>query len=311
MLVYFKRLSLVLMIFLYTSLTYPNISSTIISKVDNEVITTIDLENEIKTYFILNNISFTKKNIESYKNQLLDGMIKRLVKKNEVTKFKIQEYDEIRFSQYLEQIAKNKNLGISGLKDLFESNKLDFERFKDNLRVQFKWNRLILNIYAKEVKLSMNEIEIEFQKYLSDSKISDEVSYNISEIVINNNEIDKFQEIKSFINQNSFEKGVAKYSVGESAIISGAIGWLNQSQLSKEFNDELKKYKIGEFTKPLKRADKLIILKINDKKIQKRSEQNFEKVKSELVNRMQNQKLEFFSISHYSKVARSSIIKVK
>ena len=70
----------------YSSIAYSNISSTIISKVGNEVITTIDLENELKTFFILNDINFTKKNIENYKNQLLDVMIKRLVKKNEVSK---------------------------------------------------------------------------------------------------------------------------------------------------------------------------------------------------------------------------------
>ena len=37
-------------IFFYSSITYSNISSTIISKVGNEVITTIDLENELKTF---------------------------------------------------------------------------------------------------------------------------------------------------------------------------------------------------------------------------------------------------------------------
>ena len=41
------------------------ISSTIISKV-GEVITTIDLENELKT-FILNNINFTKENMKIIK----------------------------------------------------------------------------------------------------------------------------------------------------------------------------------------------------------------------------------------------------
>ena len=76
-------------------------------------------------------------------------MIKRLVKKNEVSKFKIQEYDDIRFNKYLNQIAKNKNLKINGLKSLFEKNNLNFEKFKEDLKMQFKWNRLILNIYCK------------------------------------------------------------------------------------------------------------------------------------------------------------------
>ena len=187
----------------------------------------------LKTFFILNNINFTKENIENYKNQLLDVMIKRLVKKNEVSKFKIQEYDDIRFNKYLNQIAKNKNLKINGLKSLFEKNNLNFEKFKEDLKVQFKWNRLILNIYSKEVKLNSSEIELELKKYLSNYKINNEISYNISEIVINNNDVDKFLEIKNYINTNGFEKAVAKYSIGESAIIGGEIGWVSQSQLSQ------------------------------------------------------------------------------
>ena len=47
------------------------------------------------------------------------------------------------------------------------------------------------------------------------------------------------------------------------------------------------------------------------KKSVQRKNEDIEKVKRELINRMQNQKLEFFSISHYSKVARNSIIEVK
>ena len=209
------------------------------------------------------------------------------------------------------KIAKKKNLEISGLKSLFKKNNLNFEKFKEDLKIQFKWNRLILKIYAKEVKLNSSEIELELKKYLSNYKISDEISYNISEIVINNNDIDKFIKIKEYINTNGFEKAVAKYSIGESAIIGGEIGWLNQSQLSQEFNEKISAISVGQFTEPLKRADKLIILKLNEKKSVQRKNEDIEKVKRELINRMQNQKLEFFSISHYSKVARASIIEVK
>ena len=67
------------MIFLNKNLN-ANINSFIISKVNNQVITTVDLENELKTYFIMNNIEFSKNNINKYKNLILDGMIKRLIK---------------------------------------------------------------------------------------------------------------------------------------------------------------------------------------------------------------------------------------
>ena len=57
------KIIFILLFFFHSSISYSNISSTIISKVGNEVITTIDLENELKTFFILNDIKFTKENI--------------------------------------------------------------------------------------------------------------------------------------------------------------------------------------------------------------------------------------------------------
>ena len=40
----------------------------------------------------------------------------------------------------------------------------------------------------------------------------------------------KILKIKNYINTNGFEKAVAKYSIGESAIIGGEIGWVSQSK---------------------------------------------------------------------------------
>ena len=75
-----------------------------------------------------------------------------------------------------DQVCLKKNLEISGLKTLFEKNNLNFEKFKEDLKIQFKWNRLILKIYAKEVKLNSSEIELElrkeFQVRLADATLS-------------------------------------------------------------------------------------------------------------------------------------------
>ena len=77
---------------------------------------------------------------------------------------------------------------------------------------------------------------------------------------------------------------------------------------SQEFNEKLNMINIGEYN-TIKESGQINNFKLNDKRTVKENE-DIEKVKRELVNRMQNQKLEFFSISHYSKVARASIIEV-
>lgn len=286
-----------------------NINSLIISKVNNQVITTVDLENELKTYFIMNNLEFSKENINEYKNLILDGMIKRLIKTHEIKKYNIQDYNINELKSYLSDVAKTKGLSLIDLQNFFRENNLNYLQFEENIKTQLKWNRLILILYAKEVNLSNSEIETEFKKYINDNK-DGEKSYMISEIVIDLKDKNKITEIQKYISNQGFEKAASTFSISNSSVKGGSLGWLSTSEINASLLTVIKNLKPGQISKPLERLDQLMIFKLNDIKNIKRTDKDIEIIKKNIVNRLRSEKLNFFSISHFSKAEKASIIKI-
>ena len=65
------------------------INNTIVVKIGNSIITSVDIENEIITNLTINKIEITQANINNYKNIALKNLINNSIKKNEVEKYEI------------------------------------------------------------------------------------------------------------------------------------------------------------------------------------------------------------------------------
>ena len=128
------------------SFAYGKFENKIIVKVDKGIITTHDVQNEIKVFLFLNNINPTKKNILDSKNRIIKVLINRELKRNEIKKYGVKKYNEIDLNDYLKRIAKNKGLSLKNLKNEFKNNNLNFNNFVENVKVDFIWNSLIFNL---------------------------------------------------------------------------------------------------------------------------------------------------------------------
>ena len=56
------------------------------------------------------------------------------------------------------------------------------------------------------------------------------------------------------------------------------MGWINSSSLSEEFLKILSNMKIGEVSKPIRKQNKIIFLKLNDKKNLSYTEKNMKQL---------------------------------
>ena len=104
-----KKLITILIIIhslLFFSSVYGNISSKIIVKVENEIITNYDLKNKILTTLVLSGQEINQKNVNSLKRSMLNQLINLKLKKLELLKYKIQK-DEVRINSYLNSISNN------------------------------------------------------------------------------------------------------------------------------------------------------------------------------------------------------------
>ena len=278
----------------------------IIVKVENELITSYDIKNKIISTLILNNKEITQKNIDNLKKISLDILIQNRLKKIELKKTNLKK-PVMQIDSYLNTISSN---NVENLKKLFQANNLDFQNFENELETEFKWKNFIYNIYSKSIVINEDDVAGEIKKITSDKKKLKR--FNLSEIEIFINENVNYNEvvdqIKNEILNNGFESAVNKFSISETSTNNGKLGWINSSSLSKDIFEIVNKMKVGETTKPLKKQDRVIFLKLNDKKISNYSDINIEELKIELINKKKEELFTLYSNSYLSKLRNSKII---
>ena len=291
------------------TVSHGEINDALFMTIGNKPITQSDLVDEIKIILILNNESYSDEKRDQLHELAVKSTIKRTIKNIELERnnfFKLNEED---LQKELARLASNLFLDINTLKNLCESNELDFSKIEDQIKTELYWNSLIFEIYKHN--LNINQEEIEDRLKLSQNKNEIE-EYLISEIVIakvENEQLDlKIQELKNRIKIEGFDKVAKEVSISESALKGGDLGWINENIISEKIKSEIIKTAKGSLSSPIILDNGILIFKVRGKrKIQQNS--SLEEIKNELINREKSKILNMYSMSHYDKVRRTISIK--
>lgn len=303
-----KQIFIVIFLSLQSEYLLAKINNSIIVKVGNEIVTALDVENEIKTILVLKKLDFTQENINRSKDFAVRSLIKSAIKESEIKKYGIEEFDPKGLANYLENIAKSLNIKKNELKKFFFSNNLDYNSFVKKYKIELKWNTLIFRIYKNQISLNTIEIENELKTRLSFSTETED--YNLSEIEIDITQDvdDKIKEVYRIIDEVGFAKTARKLSVSSSASQEGNMGWISTKSLNDNILKSITKMKIGSVTKPIKQGTSILILKINDKKNYKTERQDLNKLKDLIVRQKKEEKLKLFSRSHFASIESNILI---
>ena len=300
-----KFILIIILTFNYSNLSaIENVK--IVLKINNEIITNVDVENEYNYLIALNN-DFKAIEKEEALKIAKNSLIKEKIKKIEIEKY----FNLSIKSKVMPDIIKNLYTGID-LKSLdefknylkkYNINYLDIEK---KINIESAWNELIYNRYKDQVRINSEELK----KIILDQK-SEQNSYLISEILfvtdVEESINDKYKKIKLSIEKNGFKNSANIYSISESSKLGGRIGWINESQLSEEFILELKKIKIGKYTNPVTVPSGNLILKIDDfKKI--KNDLNIDKELKKLINYERNKQLNQLSNIYFNKIKNNTLI---
>ena len=248
----------IFLLFFLNSVALASNNFKIITKVGQEIITSYELENKIKITLFLAGEELNQSNINELKRLSLDSLIKNKLKKEEIKKYNYKKNNEQRMFSYLSNLAKRFNVDTADLKNLFKSNGLEFDLFLDEIKIEFLWQSLVYEIYAKKIKLDEKEITKELNQMILSQKSIEE--YNLSEIetkILKKNEL---KDLIKYIQDFDFNKAAQKYSISSSSLNGGNIGWINSQSLSSNILELLRNINVGEYTKPIKRNDYFYIL---------------------------------------------------
>ena len=299
-----KKILLFLAFIFFTFNTNLNsLENKILIKIENQIITSLDVNNEYKYLIALNpSIKDTKKNvlIKLAKKSILQEKIKKIIIEKNFNNPEISQ-------KFLEQILKNvySKIGITSIdefKRYLISRNIDIENVKNKLEIEALWNELILIKFSSKVKINEKELRkrIKYNNKFFKSYLLSEISFEVNNL----KELDnKFQEISKIIDDKGFDFAALKYSVSQTSNLGGKLGWINQNSLNKNISSAINNLKIGEFTKPIKVPGGFLILQVNDiksTKIEVDIEEEFKKLKNYEKNNQLNQ----YSKIYFNKVKK-------
>ena len=278
----------------------------ILLKVNNELITTIDVSNEIN-YLKSINKSFdnleTQKIIEIARNSLIKDKIKKITLLPIVKEFEINDDD---FKRIL--ISNYSNIGLTNLNEIFEHLKkynVNTNLIRDKMTVNAIWSQFIYDKFAKNIRIDRDQLKQDIQKN------ENQTEYLLSEIVFELEDkqtiINKFNIIENGIQINGFENTALIYSISKTSTLGGNIGWVSENTIDRKILNEIKKININEITKPLVIPGGYLVLRLNEKRITKRNVDIDDELKK-IIETKTNKQLNQFSNIFLNKIKKDIVI---
>ena len=283
----------------------------ILYKIDNSLITNIDINNELNYL-----ISLNKKLDDLNKSEKIEiakeSLIREKIKSNEIKKyFIVEKYEN---NQLIQDIIKNlyTNLNLSNLIE-FEDYLKDFDisinEVKEKLKIEILWNQLISRKFQNQINIDEDKIRQNVKNEKMNYK--EIIEYDLSEIVLapqNEKELNEnINKVIETINMYGFETAATKFSISDTSKIGGNIGKINENQISKELKKEIQKLKVNEFSKPIIINNNYLIIKVNQKRIIN-EEFDENKIVKEIIRIEKDKQYQNFSQIYYNKIKLNSQI---
>ncbi len=300
---YKKFITSILIIFVLISKSSFAKENKILIKVNNEIITTIDVLTEIKYLSILNK-EFEK--IEKNKQILIakNSLIRDKIKTIELLKYKQNlEINQFDFEKIIKNYFYNEELKDFEDYELFFKNyNLDVDYIRKKIAVDTFWKGFIYQKFQKNVKI--NELEIN-NNLLKKEKQNE---YMLSEIVFTLDGKEKLNQklknIEEMIKGKNFAETALNFSISESAKNGGKLGWIKENILNNKLINELKKIDTGEYTKPIVIPGGFLILKKENVREIKNKIDKDKEIKI-IIEKQTNDQLERFSIIYLNKLKKN------
>ena len=299
-----KYLFFIYILLILSPISAISIENKIEFKVNNEIITSIDIVKELNFLAALN-----PKILELDKNQIFE------ISKNSIIKEKIKTLEILKFKRkividdnYLSKLVRESYMKINlssenEFLDYLSKYNLELKDFKKKITIEALWNQLIFSKFKSKVNIDIDKIKSEVIK----SKNNRVKLFNLSEIIFNieqNQTLEKkFDQIKNDIDLNGFKNAAVIHSISGTGNAGGKLGWINQNSINQKLNEKIRNLNVGEFTKPIVIPGGFLIIKLEDVKEQDK-EINLEEEIQKVTTLKTNQQLNQYSTIYYNKIKK-------
>jgi len=294
---------IILFLSIFKTVEVSAINTKILFKINNEIITNIDLENEKKFLLFLNpNLNnLSNKQIENISQNSLQN---RKIKEIELNKFFDLKQDNLG-DVYIDNFILNSNFKNKEiLQKELKKFELQFAYFEKNLIIDNIWREFIFKKFKSRIKINKEKLKSQIENQKNEVE-----ELNLSEILFEikpNITIEELtKQIFSEIDRSGFEAAASIFSISSTKNTGGNLGWIKSNQISEKIYSEIKKE--VKITSPIKTNNGYLIIKINERrKINEKI--NFEEEFKKLVNIESEKEINKLGYIYFNKIKKKTFI---
>lgn len=295
---------LLLFFLLSNSNLFSSINSKILVRVNNEIISSFDLKNQINTILFLTKKEINQQNIDSTKKIALNNLISINLKKTEILRLNII-IDKKNIYDYLQRVS---NGDLANFKKKLQSYNIDYDIYLNNIETELSWQQLVISKFQDKIYINESEIE----NLIVNEKNRKLTEYNLSKIEIFLNEKENINEqisnIKNKLKNTNFDDIINKFSDSNVQVEKSELGWINEKSLSRNIITNLNNIEINGITKPITVTNSILILKVKDKKDSNINEEDVKKLKKMIIEQKRGELFSLYSKNYLSKLKNNALI---
>ncbi len=275
-------------------------------KIKDEIITTLDIENE-KKYLLFLNPKLKQLDKSNLENLAKNSLITEIIKKIELKKLFDLNNNYHLVNKIEKRLYEKRNINnLEEFKKILKNKNLNYFAIKEKLLIETLWNKLIYEKYKENVVINKEKLRENINIKFNNNK--KKFAYNLSEIVLSKDIGKSFDEkllkINKSIEQVGFENTANIYSTSSSSKNGGLIGWINEIQISQKINEKIRKLEINQITEPIEIQSGYILIKVNNKK-QIQQNINIDDELDKVINKEMNNQLSNFSKIFFKKLKKN------
>ena len=288
--------------FLSSTLGFSNISLKIVMKINNEIVTTYDIEKE-KNYLLALNSKLNQISEDQLIMLAKKSLTKEIIRKIEISKYIELNQDNPQIDSVLNNLIKRLNFSNKNeFENYLQNFDVSIDDLKKKIEIENEWKNMIYIKYNKSVNINKEDLMLKIDNLVKNNYIQE---YNLSEIIFstknNTTYNDEFKKIKNSIEDNGFENTANLYSISDSSKVGGKIGWVAKKNLSVAIVDKIKNLKKDQYSEPIKIGNDFLILKINETR-KKPFEMDKEAELEKMIMIETTKQLDKFSNIFYNKI---------
>ena len=250
--------------------SYQGPASAVAAVVNDQVITTYDVEQRMSLMAISSGGRVTPEILPQLQAQALRDLIEEKLKFIEAGKFELTP-DAAEVENELQAIAALTGTTVEQLSASLAANGISIDSLRSQIAAGQIWPRLVQGRYGSRVRISDEEIDQTVERMREEAGAE---QYLVSEICIpvpSQNEAQSYYEgslqlIEQMRRGVPFAAVAQQFSACTSAASGGDLGWIRPGELPTELDEVIKTLPIGSVSSPIPSEGAFMILAVRDKR---------------------------------------------